>query len=333
MRKKSGTMKNLSELLTPEIHSVGITGHMHPDGDCAGSVLAVYAYLTENFSGIRVDPYLDLPLSSEIEYLLSGEPVRSDEGKGEQYDLMIILDSATPDRLSAGKEAYKKAAHTVVIDHHETNPAYGDENYIDGNASSACEVLMRYMDIEKISMRTAYCLYSGIIFDTNVFRYDATSPETLRDAALLIEKGVPFAEIIRESVMNRPLKVARVTAAVTEQAVLNEEDRFIYAILDQEMLRSFGVTTSDIGGVVSELNTIREAETTLLLYEFEDGTWKASLRSKTKVDVSKIAADLGGGGHVRAAGFSFSNTDPVEIVEKILAKVREQMQGGKEKHG
>lgn len=322
--KKNGMMKNLSELLTPEIKRIAIAGHLHPDGDCAGSVLGLYAYLTENYKNIEVVPYLDLPLSSEIAYLTGDAPVCGDPGEGERFDLMFLLDAATPDRLNAGKEAYRNAARTVVIDHHGTNPCYGDENYIDARASSACEVLMRYMDPDKISGRTALCLYSGIIFDTNVFRYDSTGPETLRAAALLLEKGIPFADIIRSSVMEKPWKVAKITAAVTERAVLIREEKYLYAICPQELLQEHEVTTRDIGGVVSELNNAQETEATLFLYQFEDGTWKASLRSKTCVDVAKIAADFGGGGHVRAAGFSFAK-DPEKIAEKIRMKVREQM--------
>lgn len=317
-------MNNLSELLQPGMKRIAITGHMHPDGDCAGSVLALYAYLTENFEGLEAVPFLDLPLSSEIAYLLEEAPVRSDEGEGEQFDLAFVLDAATPDRINAGKEAFRHALRKVVIDHHGTNPAYGDENYIDEKASSACEVLMRFMDTDKISKRTALCLYSGIVFDTNVFRYDCTGPETLRSAAVLLEKGIPFARIIRTSIIEKPWKVARITAEVIERAVLIEDEQFLYAVCDQTLLQKTGVTTKDIGGVVSELNNTGETETTLLLYQFEDGTWKASLRSKSKVDVSKIAADLGGGGHIRAAGFSFVK-DPEAIVEKIRKKVREQM--------
>ena len=319
-------MNNLSELLNPKIRRIAIAGHMNPDGDCAGSILALYSYLTENFDGLEVVPFMDLPLSSEIAYLPGDEPLRSDPGEGEQFDLMFVLDAATPDRLNAGKEAYRHASYKIVIDHHGTNPAYGDENYIDAGASSACEVLMRYMDIEKISQRTALCLYSGIIFDTNVFRYDCTGPETLRCAALLLEKGIPFAEIIRTSLTEMPWKVARITAAVTERSVLKEEDKFLFAICDQELLLENGVTTKEIGGVVSELNKTKEAETTLLLYQFEDGTWKASMRSKSLVDVSRIAAYFDGGGHIRAAGFSFAG-DPEKMAEKILKKVREQLNG------
>ena len=317
-------MNNLSELLTPEVRRIAITGHIRPDGDCAGSVLGLYAYLTENFDGIEVVPYLDLPLTSEIAYLADSVPIRSDTGEGEHFDLFFALDASTPDRLNAGKDAYKNAARRIVIDHHGTNPGYGDENYIDGKASSTSEVLMRFMDPEKISKRTALCLYSGIIFDTNVFSYDCTGPETLRDAALLLEKGIPFAEIIRTSLMEKPWKVARITSAVTEKAVLCAEEKFLFAICDQVLLQKNGVTTNDIGSIVSELNKTKEAETTLFLYQFEDGTWKASLRSKSIVDVAKIAGDFGGGGHVRASGFSFID-DPEAMAEKIRKKVREQM--------
>ena len=126
--------------------------------------------------------------------------------------------------------------------------------------------------------------------------------------------------------MEQPYKVAKITAALTEKAVLFPEEKFLYSIADLDLLHSQDVTSTDIGTVVSELNNIRETETTLLMYQFEDGSWKGSLRSKTCVDVSKIAFDFGGGGHPRAAGFSFEK-DPLSMMEKIRKKVGEQMNG------
>ena len=325
-KRKNGTMTELRELLTEDIRRVGIAGHQKPDGDCAGSVLGLYTYLTENTEGIEIVPFLGEPLPEEISYLLENEPVRTDEGYDEVFDLMFVLDCASPDRLAAGAGALRKAKKTVVIDHHGTNPAFGDENYIDAKASSTCEVLTRYMIPEKISLRAAVCLYSGMLFDTDVFRYDCTSPETLRTGAMLLEKGIPFAEIIRRSFMEQPYKVAKITAALTEKAVLFPEEKFLYSIADLDLLHSQDVTSTDIGTVVSELNNIRETETTLLMYQFEDGSWKGSLRSKTCVDVSKIAFDFGGGGHPRAAGFSFEK-DPLSMMEKVRKKVGEQMNG------
>ena len=327
MQAKINRMRNdLGELLSGDVKRVGITGHMHPDGDCAGSVLGLYTYLTENYDGLEVVPFLELPLSDEIAYLLEEEPVRTDCGKDEVFDLMFILDSATPDRPSAGHNAMRYAKRTVVIDHHETNPGYGDENYVDGRASSTCELLTRYMQMERISQRTAVCLYSGILFDTNVFRYDCTSPQTLRSAACLLEKGIDFSGIIRRSFVEQPFKVKSITSAITAKAVLFEEEQFLYSIADLSLLHTHGVTSSDIGSVVSELNNTQETETTLFMYQYEDGGWKASLRSKSFVDVSCIAKDFGGGGHKHAAGFSFAE-DPLKMMEKVRKKVREQCHG------
>ncbi|MBQ6550138.1 MAG: bifunctional oligoribonuclease/PAP phosphatase NrnA [Lachnospiraceae bacterium] len=319
-------MTDLKEFFTDDVKRVGIAGHRNPDGDCAGSVLGLYAYLTENVPGVTVVPFLDSPLPQEIAYLLNGEPTRADSGEDEVFDLVFIVDCATPDRLMAGAGALKKAKKTVVFDHHGTNPGFGDENYIDAKASSTCEVLTRFMEPERISGRAALCLYSGILFDTDVFRYDCTGPETLRQAAMLLEKGVPFAEIIRKSFTEQPYNAAKVTAAVMDKAVLIPEEEFLYAVADLDLLHMYGATSTDIGNVVSELNHVRETETTLFMYQYEDGTWKGSLRSKTRVDVSKIAYSFGGGGHVRAAGFSFEK-DPLSMMEKVKTKVREQMNG------
>ena len=308
-------MDRFDEIITEDIKTVAVLGHVHPDGDCVGAVTAVYEYLHENFPQLSIVPFLEEPVA-ELSFLEEDIPVER-SFSGHIFDLCIALDCSDLERAGAGKEAFSNARHTFVVDHHETDTGYGDVNVVRGEASSTCEMLYDLFDKEKISCRTAMSLYTGIIHDTGVFQYDCTSPSTLRAAADLVEKGFDFASIIRDSVVLKSYKESRVIADMVMKSVFFEEKFFLYAIADKVFQEEHGVSSKELHSVVSSLNDIRGADTVLFIYEMEDGSFKGSLRSKEHTDVSKIAVNFGGGGHKRAAGFTL-NTEPEVCVSMIL---------------
>lgn len=317
---KKDRMKTLDEYVKQH-KRVAVLGHVRPDGDSVGSVSGVFRYLSENHPELSVTAFLsDVP--KYLGFLLSDVPYNETDGEGEAFDLAIAVDVSSIERMGAGKQAFLTADHRVVIDHHETNTGFGEENHILPEASSAAEVVADLMDPGLISLSTATKLYTGIIQDSGVFRYHSTGPNTLRVSAMLLEKGVDFSRIIEETVINQPYAEMKIMARVLEESVLYRDDRFIYGIATTELQEKYGVTSHDLGNVVVELNAVAEADVALFLYQYEDGNWKASLRTKCGVNVAKIAGLFSGGGHSRAAGFSFSG-DPVETAERVRLLVRE----------
>ncbi|WP_297979477.1 DHH family phosphoesterase, partial [uncultured Methanobrevibacter sp.] len=186
-------MMKIDELAS-SVHSIAISGHIKPDGDCVGSVLALYNYLKVNYPALCVDVYLEEP-SDKYRFLKGFEDMHVSFDRDQTYDLMVSLDCSTLERLGDAQNYFKTAGHTICLDHHISNQGYADENYIYGDVSSACEVLYRILDPEKLNREIAICLYTGIISDTGVFKYPATSPETMRVAANLMEYGIPTNEI------------------------------------------------------------------------------------------------------------------------------------------
>ena len=312
----------INELLLSSDQTVCIVGHVHPDGDCLGSQTAVYRYLEENCPGLQLTLYTKDVLPN-LEFLMEGIDWKEDDGEDVIYDLAISVDASRLDRIPAGLTAFNKAKRRVCIDHHETNYGFGNFNIIEGNASSTAEVLMGLMEDEKISAKTAISLYTGIVHDTGVFRYPCTSPETLRKAAKLVEKGIPFSKIIENSFVNMRHKEMCIMGRVMSEAVLIPEESFKYSFASREMQEEFDVLPVDLGAIVSRLNETDEAEVILFLYQNLDGTWKGSLRSRCDVNVAKIAETFGGGGHEKSAGFSLEN-DPEKAVEKVRELIKAQ---------
>ena len=313
-------MRTIEECLAHAPKRIMLCGHKHPDGDCVGAVMGLYHYLNEN-SSCTVVPYLETPIES-LQFLTEGFPFRSDDGNGEQFDLAIALDASDIERITAGLAAFQQAVEKIVIDHHETNTLFGDRNHVVPDASSTCEVLTALMQEEKIGTDAAAALFTGIVCDSGVFRYDSTTPETLRTAARLIGKGIPFSWIIEHTNVERKYDELKIASAIIHDSVFLPEERFAYAVADRDIQEKYGVFSKDLGNVVTDLNSIADTDAVLFIY-WNGERYKGSLRSKSAIDVAAIAASLGGGGHIRAAGFD-SDLAPEEIVRAVLEKIRAQ---------
>ena len=307
-------------------NTLAIFGHVRPDGDCAGSTLALYNYVTDNFPNIKVQVYLEkFPESYKI---LNGadKALPLFEGSSNQpYDAAVLMDTPSFERVGAGgAEAIKAARKTCNIDHHISNPLnLCDLNIVRPEASSACEVLFDQLDPNKISVQTASCLYLGIVHDTGAFKFSSTGKHTMEVVGALIEKGVDFARIVNETYYSRTYKQTLVTGYVLSHCKLALEGKVVHAYVTPETLKEFDVTPVDLSNVIDTLREVSGTEVALFLYPV-NGKYKISLRSNYVVDVNAIAKEFGGGGHTRAAG---GDTDlpPEEAIQKILELTKKQL--------
>lgn len=301
--------------------TVVILGHVNPDGDCVGSCLGMYRYLTENFETLDVTVYLE-SRSKKFEYIEGYEKVCTVFDPEKTYDLCITLDASDKKRLGAFAPYLESAGDSLCIDHHVTNTGMGRLNAIEPEASSCCEVLYGLLEPEKISKSTAICLYTGIIHDTGVLKYSNTSRKTMEIIGRLIEYGIDFPRIIDESFYMKSFGQTKLHGCALLNSVSDLNGRLIYTAVTQEQLKQYGCTTKDTDGIVDQLRVIEGAEVVILLYETGNPSeYKVSLRTNSDLDLSRIAAVFGGGGHVKAAGCTMAGT-----VEEILTGLKEQIQ-------
>lgn len=321
----TGSIKEKSKQLHQMIMSaekIAIIGHVHPDGDCIGSTLAMYNYITENYKGKKVQVYAET--FSPTFKMLSGSRKIKHEPGNDRYDLAISIDVSEKERLGPFLEIYDLAISTVCIDHHISNPGFGDLCYIDGEASSACEAMCDLIDLDKISEKTASCLYLGMVHDTGVFKFPNTRRKTMELAGYFIEKGAKSDVIIDETFYKKTYKANKLMARVVLESELHDEGRIISGYASKEIFKEYKCTPLDADGIVEQLRLTDGVEVAIFGYQKTKKDLKISLRSKTIVDVSRIACELGGGGHVRAAGFDTNDSYEV-VLEKVLEKIREQM--------
>lgn len=316
-------MKKISEELEG-VKTVGIAGHVRPDGDCVGSCVGMMLYLKENFKQLEaVDVYLEeIP---DCFHVLEGtDQIRHSCAEDRVYDLFLSLDCADDRRLGDAQKYLKSAKRSICYDHHISNPGFADKNYIFADSSSTSEVIYHVMEIEKITKHAADALYMGIVHDTGVFQYACTRPETLEVAANLLRRGVDGSYIADTTFVEKSFVQNQILGKTLLESYLAMDGTCIVGVVKNADMIAYGLKPVDLDGIVSQLRQTKGVETAIFLHELKEGQYKISMRSKSRVDVSVIASAFGGGGHVRAAGCTMEGTEK-EIVEKLTAQIGAQM--------
>ena len=310
----------LSDILK-DVKSVGITGHIRPDGDCTGSVLALYNYIVENMPETDVDLYLEQP-GSEFYYLKNIDKIKNTP-EDKKYDVFFVLDCSSLDRIEPFISCFNNASKTVCIDHHVSNTGFTDLSKIEPQASSACEVLYGTMDADKISRNVAECIYTGIIHDTGVFKYSCTSKKTMEIAGEMMEKGIDYSDIIDNTFYKKTYVQNQILGRALLESVLFYDGKCKFTTVTMDEMEFYGVTGRELGGIVEQLRLTDGVEVAIFLYQTGEEEYKVSLRSKKKIDVAAIATQFGGGGHVRAAGYTAKGS-VYQIINSIGELIEKQ---------
>lgn len=305
--------------------AVGIVGHVRPDGDCVGSTTALYSYLNKRYPEVSTTLYLEYfkPQYGRVIPAASAQHV-SDCYDGRHFDVLFILDCADIGRVGVIAEPAEAADFLVCIDHHVSNGGFADVNIIDVQASSASQLLYELIEPEYIDQQIADSLMLGIVHDTGVFRHQNTKPRTMEIASALLAKGAQLSLIVNETYFQKTFAQVKITGVALNKAYRALDDRVMCCVLTQEEMAAVGADTSDLDGIVDSLRGTDGIECAVFLYQTGTGQYKASLRSNKTVNVCELAAVYGGGGHVRAAGFSKDGTAE-EILEEVLAALAKAM--------
>ena len=308
--------------LVKDAKTVAVAGHVNPDGDCVGSTLAVYNYLKN--AGKTVDVYLE-PIGQEF-YELPGAASIKNEYKDKDYDVFFMLDLGDVERIGVVSELFSKAKRTICIDHHITSKGVADENFIITSLSSTCELLFEMMDIDLINKDTASCLYTGIIHDTGVFHHNCTSKRTMEIAGELMAKGNDFGHIIDDSFYSKTYKQNQVLGRCLMESMLLWEGAGVVSYLTRKEMDFYMVGNNDLSGIIDQLRLTEGVKVAIFISEREPHSFKVSMRSTvTDLDVSKVAAFFGGGGHKMAAGCTISSGTVHDVINNITKQVQFQL--------
>lgn len=303
--------------------TIGISGHIRPDGDCTGSVSALYQYLKKVAPNSKISILLERP--SEVFADLPGFDQMNGTYGGENiFDVFIVLDSVC-ERIGFALNYWKQARKTINIDHHISNLGQEcDVNYIVPEASSASELVYDIIDKQYMDAEIAKSIYIGIIHDTGVFQYSNTSPKTMHIAANLLTFEFDFPKIIDETFYEKTYIQNQILGRALLESILFMDKKCVASKIDRKTMDFYGADFQDFDGIVNQLRIVKGVECAIFMYETGTLEYKVSLRSCGQIDVSKVAAYFGGGGHVRASGCNMSGTY-YDVLNNLSKEIEKQM--------
>jgi phosphoesterase RecJ-like protein len=302
-----------------------LTTHEGPDGDALGSLLGMHKLLT----GLGKDSLMflaakEFPLPIEYRFLPLAE-VFHESPVDMSERTIVFLDCGNIDRMPV--DFLKRDGHFVInIDHHHDNTLFGNVNLVDDGASCTAELVYELALLLGVAVtpEMASALYVGLVTDTGRFMYENTDARTHRIAAALIDAGVDVDDIYRRLYEHVPIEKLRLVARALEK--IERHGSLVLTYITAEDYAETGADEAMTEGIIDHLRSLEGAKVAALVRELGArgrAARKVSLRARDdEVDVSAIARQQGGGGHVRAAGFS---TDLP--VEDLIELIREEVDG------
>jgi len=299
-----------------------VLGHVRPDGDALGSQLALGLSLKKLGKDVRI--WNEEGMLEKYSFLPNANLLTKPPAEPEDVDVAIALDTAIQNRLGTTLPAIRSAKLWINIDHHPSNPGYGDLVYIDPKAPATGQILFELIKSEKLPVDSAIAenLYVAISTDTGSFQYPNTTARTFEIAAELVRAGIDIGRVSQLTYENYPRRRVELLRDLLGTMRFDGNDRIASFSLSLATAKKLGVLPEDNEGLIDHLRAIRGVIVAVFFEELADGKVRVSMRSKSeKVNVCAICEKFGGGGHVLAAGARVRGS-LAEVEKKILEEVR-----------
>jgi bifunctional oligoribonuclease and PAP phosphatase NrnA len=298
-----------------------ILGHVRPDGDALGSQLALALSLQALGKEVRV--WNEDGMLEKYSFLPRAELLTKPPPTPEDFDVAIALDTAIQNRLGTALAAVGSAKIWINIDHHLSNPGYGDVVHVDSSAPATAEIVFRLIKSQDLPFDRdiAENLYAAISTDTGSFQYPKTSAQTFEIAAELIRTGLDVGRVSQQLYENYPRRRLELLRELLRSMRFQQEGRVASFSLTLKTAAELGVLPEDNEGLIDHLRAVHGVIVAVFFEELMEGKIRVSMRSKTDaVDVCAICQKFGGGGHTLAAGARVRGT-LTEVEERVLKEV------------
>ncbi len=308
-------------------------GHENPDADTLGASLAL-AILTGQLGGRTTVVFSD-PVPPLYGFLPGVDRIRIDPDHAQRFDLLVLSDCATPERV--GDVARRHAdlfadVPRLILDHHVSNDGGGEADWIDPAAAATCEMVTLLavrlgVPLDAADGALATVLMAGIVMDTATFAHPNATPRTLAVASALVAAGAPLSDISRRLYRTKPEQQLRLFGRVLDRIESSSEGRVLWSTLLQADFGATGALPAHSEGIIDLLAQAESAEVAMLLKEQHDGTTRLSVRTKPGgVDATALTGTFGGGGHARAAGATIDA--PLQEAVAIAREVAGRLAAG-----
>ena len=296
-----------------------MVSHVKPDGDTLGAGLALGLALRE--IGKQVHYFQQDPVPRNLRFLPDADRVARELPADLPADaLWVFCDMSDTSRAGEFLPAIERR-NVLDIDHHLANSRFGALNYVletECSTGTCVLHLLRAMG-STITPEIATCLLTTIMTDTGGFMHSNTTADVLRTSAELVELGADKEDITEKIFANKRFAAIRLLGAALDTARLEEGGKYCWSVVDDTMLEKFGADGEDTEEIVNHLRSVEGVDVAALFKDFE-GDVRVSLRSSGRVNVQTVAGRLGGGGHFRASGLTYTGSvaDAVDALRDAL---------------
>lgn len=317
-------MKNIIKQLKKS-KNVAIFGHISPDADCMGSMSALSQILAQ--IGIKSHMFVDTNKEPEYYELFNFDNSFNEDIKIEEFDTLIAVDVATKRMLGKYGEAFCNFGNTISIDHHGSRDLIANLVYNEPHSSSCSEVIYKLAKLlkAKITPQIASYLFTGIIGDTACFQHDNVTENTHKVAGELYGYGADTKRIIFLEMKRKKKEDIELRKIVYQNMVV--KDKVAYMIFTKKITDLAG--TDNTKPFVNEMLNIEDNIFAFAINQKEKNTYSVSIRCKDGYNACKIAEKYGGGGHIQAAGLSFTGA-PIKHAKMLYNDCLEQIKQKKE---
>ncbi len=323
---ENATFEQIGEVLRAR-NSFILLSHVRPDGDAIGSQLALGFTLLAMGKTVWLVNEDGLP--ENLAFLSGSERIESPPATPVDAEVAIALDTATKPRLGdAALHAASKAEIWLNIDHHVSNPKYGDVNLIDSTSPATGQILYDLITTLDLPMpaETRDAIYVAVSTDTGSFQYPSTTAKTYEMAADLIRRGVDVGAINSQIYDEQPYRRLELMRALLTTLERSPDGILAHWELRDQTRIDLALRPEDSEGLIDIIRAIRGVQLAVFFEELPDGKIRVSMRSKDRrYDVCMLASQFGGGGHALAAGIRMAG--PLETAkQQVLAAIRQRVE-------
>lgn len=317
--------------LIGDARTVVVCAHTSPDGDAIGSGLALADVIRRRWPGKRVcnmlaDDATDVP--RVYRFLPGADSFVHACDYGGNPDLFICCDLSSVPRLADARAVLARASHVAVLDHHPAREAFWEAGVVRPDAAAVGVLVWAFARRLGLALTPdeAQCLFCAVATDTGRFQYQNADPESFEAASAFVAAGARPSEVALRVYQSDRLSYMHLESRVLGRVRTFEDGRIAYSYATRADLEATGVDVSETDGLIDLVRCVDGAEVALLLKEVAGNRTRGNLRAKTDLDVSEVAALVGGGGHKAAAGFTCEG-DLDETLSVVLPALRSLVRG------
>ena len=293
--------------------------HRNPDPDTLGSAFAL-SHILEHFGSRVTVRCCDRP-NPKFEFIYTISKISDGDFDINAYERVIAIDVGSASQLGEYSSLADKV--DITIDHHENSTRFSDyyEDFTPACAMIVYEIARSLKLLKKLPRHFFSSVYAGLSGDTGCFKYSNTTPKALSIASELIQSGIDFADINYKIFDCKSIGEISAIRMAYENVVMLCDSTLAILTVTNEMRARYSVNDDDIGDII---NTVRQIQGVLIAITIkqssrDESKFSISTRANADIDVSRLCAEIGGGGHPRAAGATLTDSDPQSAFEKIKA--------------